>query len=444
MVLNRRVALCGLLVATLLGTVALTGAAPPPRPLCEACGDSFEETAASRGVSVAVERSTATVSVHGNGSATWVVVNRLGDSEGVARLRADDRLRTDVAERAMRDAELLDVTLSANGVLTARYRERGFAERSVGGALRSGEFTEAYGYRNLRGLGADRLVVVAPDGTRVDWAVPGASVSEDGDRMTLNRFDDRGFVTFVPDDAAVGPVLSLLAVGELVGPAFGTNVLVRIAFPTALFGLFVGGAGSLLASSGRRFERVGEMAGVTLVGLGMLASGLALVAAGGISLFGGAAAPVFGVGVAAIGFGAALSRPAVRDRVTYRRLVLGAGVGVLVAAGSTLGAAVAFDQNGTTRSLFAGFPALVPVLALLPAGYAFGRGNRRLAVATAAVAFALSVLPFVWPMRFLLFVAVFATAYAAVIVVAGTPFLAVGVALAASTAVEEQERPAGR
>lgn len=439
-----RVALCCLVVATLVGSVVPVAGAPPPRPLCDACGDSFEETAELKGITVGVERSDATITVHENGSATWVVRNRLGDSPGVERLRANASLRADIAERAMRDAEFLDANLSSAGVLTMRYRDPDFAERSVGGVLRSGAFTESYGYRNLEGLGADRLVVVAPDGMQVDRTVPDATASDDGQRATLTRFGEGGFVTFVPDEAVLGPVLSILAIGSLVGPAVGTNLLAYVAFPTVTFGLFVGGIGGALADSGRDFERIGATAGQALVVFGVLATGLALLAAGGVSLLGGLGNPVFGIGIAAVAFGASVSKPAVRNRATYRRLVAGAALGVLVAAGATLAGAFGFDQTGPTRSLFASFSPLIPVFALFPAGYAFGRGKNRLTIGTATVGFALSVLPFAPlispPTRFGPLVAVLLTAYAAVVTVFGTPLLVVGMSLAASSSSAAGEK----
>ncbi|WP_435174468.1 hypothetical protein [Halorussus sp. AFM4] len=427
-----------LLAATLLVTTAPAASAPPPRPLCDACGDSFEATAASHGVDVDVERSTATVSVHRNGTATWAVRNRLTDTDGLARLRANASLRAEVADRAMWDAEFLGAGVSESGVLTLRYREPGFAERSVGGVLRSGAFTEAHGYRNLDGLGADRLAVIAPDGMRVDWTVPGATVGDDGRRTTLTGLDRYGFVTFVPEGATLGPALSLLAAASLLGPVVATNLLTRVAVPTALFGAFVAAACGGLARLDRRVERVAERAGVALAGLGALVVVLVLgPPAGGVSLLGGAGAPVFGVGVAAVGFGAALSRPGVRERLTYRRLVGGAALGVVAAAGSTLAAAVAFDRNGLTLSFLTGLPPLVPVFALLPAGYALGAGDRRLAVATATVGFAVSLLPFASlftpTAQFGPVVVLVAAAYAGAIAVVGAPLLVVGVALAESS-----------
>ena len=449
-----RIVLCCLLVAS-LATVAVPGsAAPPPRPFCSGCGDSFEATAEGFGVELTVERSTATVSVHENGNATWVVRNYLADSSDsdAARLRTDASLRAEIADRAMRNAEFLGASVSDDGVLTARYRELDFAERSVGGALRSGAFTRAYGYRNLDGLGADRLVVVAPEGTNVGWTVDGATVSDDGRRTTLTRLGDGGFVTFVPEGSALGPLLSALAVGAVVVPTVATNALVYVAVPTAAFALLVAIAAGVVPSLGGDYERIRNTAGVALAGVGTFVTTVAMLG-GGISLLGGVAAPLFGVaaplfgvGVSLAALGAVRSRTAVGERPTYRSLVASAAFGTLVAAGVTVAGALAFDQNGLTRSLLSSLPFLVPVFVLLPAGYAVGRGERTLAVGTAAVGFALTMIPqtpFASPtIGFGLLLVIVATAYALVATLVGMPLFVVGMSLADGRSGDEATIPA--
>lgn len=382
------------LAAAVLGAITPGTAAPPPRPLCDACGDSFEATAEAHGLPLTVEQSTATVVVDDTGTATWVVRNHLAESEATARIRANESLRTELADGAMWDTEFRDATISPDGVMTMRYRDPEFAEPAVGGVLRSGAFTEAYGYRNLDGLGADRLTVEAPDGMRVGWTVPDATVSSDGTQFTLTTFERPGFLTFTPRGSLLGPVLSLLAVGALAGPAIALNAVARFVLPAGAFGLLVGAVGRVLSRRDPPTERVTDHVGIGLVVVGGLVTTLALVAAGGVSVLGGAAAPVVGVGIATAAIGLSLTRPAVRDAVSYPVLVAGAAVGVVLAAGVTVGAALAFDQNGLTRSLLASLLPLVPLFALLPAGYALGRENSRLAVGTAVVGFALATIPF--------------------------------------------------
>lgn len=432
-------ALLCLVCAPLIGAVTPAGAAPPPRPLCDACGESFESTAEFHGVSLTVTQSNATVSVHQNGSATWVVRNRLADPSDSTRLRTNERLRTNIAERAMWDTEFLRANVSADGVITLRYREPGFAERSLGGTFRSGEFTEAYGYRNLDGLGADRLVVTAPEGTRVGRPVAGATVSDDGRQLTLTEFDEGRVVTFVPSDTSLGPLLSLVAVGSLLGPVIAVKALAYITLPAAVFTLLVGAAAGGLAWLDWNLDRRQDSTGVALAGIGALVTALSLLAATGISAVSGAAAPLFGGGSALLLCGLALSRPNIRERVTYRTLVVGAVVSTAIAAGVAIAGAPLFAQNGLTLSLLSTLSFLGPVFGLLPVGYAVGHGNRPLAMKTAAIGFVLAMVPSlpVLPAPFglgVLFGPV-ATAYAAVSVLVGAPVFIAGVSLGVTPSV---------
>lgn len=425
-------ALLCLVCASLLCIAMPAGAAPPPRPLCDACGDTFESTAESHGVSVTVTHSNATVAVNNNGSATWVVHNRLSNSEGVARLRANESLRTAIADRAMWDTELLSANVSGDGVITLRYREAGFAEQSVGGTVRTGEFTEAYGYRNLDGLGADRLVVVAPDGMRVGQGIDGASVSDDGQRMTLTELNDGRVVTFVPQDTAIGPLLSLLAVGTLLGPVMAVKAIAYITLPAAVFTLLIGAAAEGVDWLDWDLKQVRDSAGIVFAGVGALATVLSLLGAAGVLRVGGIAAPLFGGGTALFVCGIALSQQRVRERTSYRTVVGGAVVGAGIALGVTIAAAPMVVRDGFT------FPVstlliLGPAFVLLPAGYAVGHGNRRLALKTAAIGFVLSMLP-VLPILpapvglGVLFIPV-ATASAAAVAIVGLPIFLAGVSL---------------
>ncbi|KAA9395846.1 hypothetical protein Har1130_15740 [Haloarcula sp. CBA1130] len=424
-------ALLCLVCVMLLGTVMPAGAAPPPRPLCDACGDSFESTVDSRGVSVTVTQSNATVAVHNNGSATWVVHNRLSDTAGAARLEANESLRTAIADRAMWDTELLSANVS-DGVITLRYREADFAQQSVGGTVRTGEFTEAYGYRNLDGLGADQLVVVAPDGMRVGRTIDGATISDDRQRMTLTELTDGRVVTFVPRDTAFGPLLSLLAVGLLLGPVMAVKALAYITLPTAVFTLLIGAAAGGVGWLNWNLKRVRDSAGIVFAGFGALATALSLLGATGVLRLGGIAAPLFGGGSALFVCGIELSQRRVRERASYRTVAGGAVVGAGLALGATIAAAPMVVSDGVTLPVST-LLVLGPGFVLLPAGYAVGHGNRWLAMKTAAIGFVLSMLPVlpVLPAPFglgVLFIPVTA-AIAAAVAIAGLPIFLAGVSL---------------
>jgi len=421
---------CGLL----LGAVIPVGAAPPPRPLCDACGDSFESTAESHGVSVTVTHSNATLSIDRNGSATWVVHNNLAESDGSTRLRANESLRTAIAEREMWDTELVGTNVSADGVVTLRYREPDFAEQSVGGTVRTGEFTEAYGYRNLDGVGADRLVVTAPEGMRVGWTIDGATVSQDGRRMTLTELDTGGIVTFVPTDTFFGPLLSLLAVGSLLGPVMAVKALAYLTLPTAVFTLAVGAAAGGIDWLNWDLRNHQDSAGTVVAGIGTLS----LLLAAGVLWVGGTAAPLFGGGTALVLCGIALSRKRVRARLTYRLLLGGAAIGASIAIGVTIAGASLFVASGSTQPLLATGLVLSPVFVLLPVGFAVGQGNRGLAIKTAALGFVVSMLSFlpVLPTPFGLGVLVVpvAVAYTAAVAIAGMPIFLAGVSLGGPSA----------
>ncbi|RLM95032.1 hypothetical protein [Haloarcula sp. Atlit-7R] len=429
---RHHLALLCLVCTSLLCIAVPAGAAPPPRPLCDACGDSFASTAESHGISVAVTHSNATVTVHNNGTATWVVHNRLSGTEAAARLRTNESLRTAIADRAMWDTELLGANVSGDGVITLRYREPDFAEQSVGGAVRTGEFTEAYGYRNLDGLGADRLVVVAPDGMRVERPIDGATVSDDGQRMTLTELNDGRIVTFVPRETAVGPLLSLLALGALLGPVMAVKALAYITLPTAVFTLLIGAAAGGVAWLDWEFKGVRDSVGIVFAGVGALSASLSLLGAIGVLRLGGTAAPLFGGGTALFVCGIALSRRRIREQTSYRTVVVGTVVGAGIALGATIATAPMVVSDGSTPPVTT-LLVLGPAFVLFPAGYAVGHGNRRLAVKTAAIGFVLSMLPVlpVLPAPYglgVLFIPV-VTASAAAVVIAGLPIFLAGVSL---------------
>jgi len=470
-----RVAFCTLLAVSLVATIAPAGAAPPPKPLCDACGESFEETVSEGGVLVDeefvtepidVERSTATVRVHENGTAKWTVRNRLGDSPGTDRLRSNASYRNAVGEFAMSDTEFVGANLSEDDVLELRYRENDFADRSVRGTLRSGEFTSAYGYRNLDGLGADRLRVVAPEEYQVGWTVAGATVSDDGSRMTLTELDGEGIVTFVPRDAALGWLWSVLAVAELVAPSAAANALLIAVTPSLLFGVavgvavplfgrresLVGAADRALSHVGLTADRVLDAPGTSLAAVGT-ATTLAMLGIGAVRMIGPSLLPLFGVGIAYALIGVGIRREGVRERASYRTLIGLATVGAVVAGAVTL--ALAALSSGSTRWLASGIPTLVPVFSLLPAGYALRRGSRRLGIGTAAVAFgvaALSVTPVMGPGPFggpfsgvvavaLLLAAAIGTVLSVVVV--GAPLLVVGAVLATDRRAGDDESGRG-
>ncbi|KTG10629.1 hypothetical protein AUR64_08160 [Haloprofundus marisrubri] len=426
--------LCAVLIATSLAAPA-ADARPPPRELCGFCGENVESAAAEHGLDLTVERSTVTVHVHDNGSATWVVRNRIAEDAAATRLRTNDSLREAIVpgDPSERSSNIAD-----SGTLVTRHTESEFAEESVAGTLRSGAFTEGYGYRNLAGLGADELTVVAPEGMRLGWTVSGSTVSEDRTRMTLTEFtdaDEGDFVTFVPEDSTFGAVLSPIVVAEKLGPVAALNFGVFVGLPTALFATLVAGvagAVSWLSTRTGRFEQVEGYVGTGLLAVGVLAVVFPLLS-GSMLGIGGFDAPVFGIGVGLAAAGLALSATDARKHATFRTVLAGAVGVACLAAAAAIGGAALFGAFGVTTALLSSLPFVAPVFALLPAGYAVGRGERTLGVATATLAFALPVLswsPLTAPMAGMALLAVFlAGIYAVAIAVLGAPLLLVGASL---------------
>jgi hypothetical protein len=426
MVSRRFAALAG--VAILLSTLAVapgTGA-PPPRPLCDACGATFAETAAEHGVELTVVESTATVRVAENGTATWTVRNTLGEFD--PRLRTNESLRTAIADRAMWDTTLLGASLSDEGVLTLRYREPGFAEPSVGGTLRSGAFTERYGYRSLDGLGADRLTVVAPDGMVVDRTVPGANVSADRSRTTLTALDRTGFVTFTQRGDAAGPLWSVLAIAVLLGPVAAANVIVSVGLPAATFGVLVAGLCGVVGRFELDFGVPADRVGAVLGGLGAAVTAGALVS-GAASLLGTADVTTFGAGVGVAFVGATLLVPSVRDGFSFRTALVLAAVGLSLAVGTTVVAAPLFQGTGLLRSQTVALSFLVALFAFLPAGFALATRGRRAAVGIAVAGFVVALVqhvPLFTPTVSGASVGLFAGLSIVVVVVCGLPLLLAG------------------
>lgn len=172
----RRVALTALLVAALL--LAALGpalASPQPDPVCGACGSAFEDAAEEEGVTVNVTNSTATVHVHANGSATWVVTNRVNES-AADRLRETPALLDRVGKRAATAGWGLpgvddggDVQFGSAEVdgrtVTIRFVDSNAGQWHAGVLVIDYLHTE--GIRGGWILNADTFTIVGPPGTTV-------------------------------------------------------------------------------------------------------------------------------------------------------------------------------------------------------------------------------------------------------------------------------------
>jgi hypothetical protein len=328
----------------LLALAAPAGAMPPPEGVCGACGPGFADAAEAEGVPVSVSHSEAVVDVHDDGSATWTVRNRVGegDAEALAEGDALDR----VAARAV-ESDGAPTARVVGDEVVLRYRVDGFAT-PVAGALRVDHFRQDFAVANYDWLGADRLVLVAPEGYRVAGALPGATVADDGSRMTVTGYEAPGtFVTLAPRGPLAG-ARGAAAVALTLAPVVAANARRTLLFPTALFGVALAVA---VVAVPRLFGLVGR-------------AGDAPTASG--STDGGA-------------------NPDVR-RVAGRVAAL---VGALGAAALLAGTAL-FRPLGSVSLLAA--PA-----AFVAAGYVLGRGDVPRAYALGLWGFAVSALAFFLP-----------------------------------------------
>lgn len=171
------------LTLLVLLTLAAPGlASPQPDVACDVCGVKYEQGAADAGVALNVTHSTAEVRVHENGTATWVVHNRL-TPESADRLR-DGSVSLDAIARASFDTypegpvdePSAIETSRTDRTVTIRYRDSAPVSRTAGATVL--EYFDTNGYDYWYVVNADRLTVVTPEGTRVTNRPAGASVDD--------------------------------------------------------------------------------------------------------------------------------------------------------------------------------------------------------------------------------------------------------------------------
>jgi hypothetical protein len=391
----RTTLLAALLVTSVLGVGLAGSAAASPRPVavCEPCDRGFLSAARAHGVDARIERSTATMRVHRNGTATWTVENRVTDAAATAF--RNDSLRRSVAEAAVEvhDGRLLSTSVDGD-VVRLRYRTPDAATAATGGVLRVETFRDDPGARVTDDLGADRLTLLAPEGTVVGRALPGADV--DGRRMTVTTFESRGdgpFVTLVPEGNTLGPLWSLLAVAAPLAPVVGRNVLLLVGVPAAVFGAGLGSLARLARVLGLAAAPTGgppDRRALLVVALGGL--GLAHPLFGDLVFLGGSTPALVAVSAGLVSLGGGLAVPSVRERCSFVRLggVVAGAFAVALAVGLLLQTLPLGDLSIRDDAVVARLvlPAL-PLYAVTLAGYAAAHGRPRRGLATAAGAYAL-------------------------------------------------------
>jgi hypothetical protein len=377
------------LVGALLGAAlaAPATASPRPVPVCSPCDRGFASAAHTNDVDVRIERSTATMRVHRNGSATWTVENRLNETAAFENAS----LRQSVAAEAIlvHDARLLSTSVDGDTV-RMRYRTSDAATEAPGGVLRVTYFRDDPGAMVRSGLGADRLTLVAPEGTTVGHALPGADVSNR--EMTVTSFEgghDGPFVTLVPDGDPFAPLWSLVAVTLPLAPIVGRNLVFLVALPTLVF---VGGLGVVArAVSAAGIDPAAANPDRRALGVVVLALlALAHPLAPGTFALGGVEPPLLAGAAGLLTLGGTLAVPAVRARLSVARLagLVGLAFVVVVAVGFALRA---LTDLHVSEQVVRRMLVVLPVYAVTLVGYAAAHGRLSAALAVAAAAFALVV-----------------------------------------------------
>lgn len=382
------------LLVALLATAAVASASPRPVPVCGPCDRPFTSAAQHHGVDVRIDHSTAHVRVHGNGSASWTVENRV-DSDSAARFRGNATLLDDVAEASLASRDAAAVRAAVDGRrVTIRYRTPDAARHAPGDVLLVTYFRDDPGRRVYTGLGADRLTLVAPEGRVVDRALPGASV--EGREMVVTSYDGHGdgpFVTLVPERAALAPVRSAAAVAAVTGDVVARNLLLLVAVPVSLY-LGVVSAFAWAARRRHAGGRAPDRPAAVVAGLGLLLAAHPLYA-GALSLLGSSSPALFAAAVGAVVLGAA-GHPRIRRQLSLARVtaLVGVAFGVALCVAAVLQATQAVDAvafRPDARIVRQVLPAL-PAYATLVVGYAAARDDLRrgLAVAGGVLALALA------------------------------------------------------
>lgn len=291
---RRRLAAAALTLLVVLTVAAPAFASPQPDAACDVCGVNYEQGAADAGINVTVTHSTAEVRIHENGTATWVVRNRL-TPESIDRL-SDDSVSLDVIARASFDTypggpveEPSSLATSrTDRTVTVRYRDGVPVSRTAGATVL--EYFDTNGYDYWYVVNADRLTVVSPEGTRVTNQPAGASV--DGRTVTWRGTSDDAWggpditgdarVVYVDSGASAPGLRTTAALWADTLPIYLDNLRSYL-FPTLLAAGVLSLAGLGLA------RRVGTRPRARGIGRGLWALGVVgAVGAVGVGLVTGA------------------------------------------------------------------------------------------------------------------------------------------------------------
>jgi len=238
---------------------------------------------------------TLTVRAHENGTATWVADLRWDDPEDAPGPDEANAVES-AAEEALADSRYLpEHEAVAVDVREGRTRIAWQTPGVVAERFDHGVFRSFHGEGGSQALvmNAEELVVRAPAGRVVTNDPAVGSVTDDGtavrvvDRDGTNRYLDDAYVVFGDERGAASGITTELAVGSLLWPIAGRNLLQHLFLPGVVFGVGLTG----LYAAGRRWgadpDRAGGYgaAGVAVGLLGVVAATVGPVSFGSNSVF---------------------------------------------------------------------------------------------------------------------------------------------------------------
>lgn len=357
--------LVALSVFFLAGVAVPVLASPAPVSACSPCDEGFLRAADSHGLQTEISRSTATVQVHNNGSATWTaqvrptnegVVNRLAENESLARAVASESLGDRYGSGIEHELISADV---ANGSVVIRYRTLDVVQSGLFDTRLLTYFRNSPGAYVYTDLGADELTVIAPPGTTVARGFGEVA----NRRMTATELSDRQdgpFVVFAPDGSGAPGLFATLAVVDALGGVIVRNLVLFVLLPgSVLVGGFTLIRRATDATAARNPGRLGT--GIALAGT-LLLAGTLVFEAGALPAVTGNLFVGCTVGTVFLIFGTLIAVPSARHQLSTGRL-LGGSLVIAAVVGAVAVMALGADSFQT---------ALAVCVAVLPAAVALG------------------------------------------------------------------------
>ena len=236
------------LLLLLASCVVVAGAGAPaaastsPGPVCPVCGGEYAGMwGADDGWTTPDDR-TLTVRSHENGTATWVADLRWDDPADAPGPDEADAVES-AAEEALADSRYLPeheaVAVEVNeGRTRITWQTPGVVAERFG----HGVFRPFHGEGSSQALvmNVDELVVRAPAGQVVTNDPAAGTVTDDGTAVRVvgggsDRYLDDLYVVFGDERGAASGITAELAVGSLLWPIAGENLMFLFAFPTVAF-----------------------------------------------------------------------------------------------------------------------------------------------------------------------------------------------------------------